>query len=254
MLASLAWTSLVMGLVGGPHCLAMCAAPCTAVVGAGSDAKPAAATVTEKPVQWLPKNAAEKPPVKPENRHGLRLLAYHNERLLGYSSAGAVAAMAMQSLAWMTQQTAALRPAWTLLHVAVLAWGLMMMVQARQPAWIESAGRSVWARVRPVVAAPGGVFATGFLWTLMPCGLLYSALLVAALSGGALQGAVTMALFGIGSGLWLLAGPWLWLRLRTRMNNVRESWGTRMAGFLLCAVAIGALWMDLIYVPSMWCR
>ena len=192
-------------------------------------------------MQWLPKKQSEKQ-IDTPHRPGLRLLAYHSGRLLGYSSAGAVAAMAMQSLAWMTQQTTALRP------------GLMMMVQARQPVWIENAGRSVWARVRPVVAAPGGVFATGFLWALMPCGLLYSALLVAALSGGALQGAVTMALFGIGSGLWLLAGPWLWLRLRTRMNNVRESWGTRMAGFLLCGVALGALWMDLIYTPSLWCR
>ena len=240
-----------MGLVGGPHCIAMCAAPCSAVVGAVAAADESApdaalAAAAEQPVQWQPKNQRNLP--------GRRLLAYHSGRLLGYSSAGAVAAMAMQSLAWMTQQTSALRPAWTLLHVAVLAWGLMMMVQARQPAWIENAGRSVWARVRPVVAAPGGVFATGFLWALMPCGLLYSALLVAALSGGPLQGALTMALFGVGSGLWLLAGPWLWLRLRARLNHVRASWGTRIAGFLLCGVAMGALWMDLIYTPSLWCR
>jgi sulfite exporter TauE/SafE len=160
----------------------------------------------------------------------------------------------MQSLAWMTQQTMALRPVWTLLHVAVLAWGLMMMLQARQPVWIENAGRAVWTRVRPVVVAPGGVFATGFLWALMPCGLLYSALLVAALSGGALQGALTMAVFGVGSGLWLLAGPWLWLRLRSRLNNARANWGTRIAGLLLCGVAAGALWMDLVYRPSLWCR
>lgn len=240
-----------MGLVGGPHCIAMCAAPCSAVVGAVAAADESApdaalAAAAEQPVQWQPKNQRNLP--------GRRLLAYHSGRLLGYSSAGAVAAMAMQSLAWMTQQTSALRPAWTLLHVAVLAWGLMMMVQARQPAWIENAGRSVWARVRPVVAAPGGVFATGFLWALMPCGLLYSALLVAALSGGPLQGALTMALFGVGSGLWLLAGPWLWLHLRARLNSARASWGTRIAGFLLCAVAAGALWMDLIYTPSLWCR
>ena len=241
-----------MGLVGGPHCIAMCAAPCSAVIGAVGESVPdtARAAATEQPVQWQSKNQTE----KQRNPLSVRLLAYHSGRLLGYSSAGAVAAMAMQSLAWMTQQTTALRPAWTLLHVAVLAWGLMMMLQARQPAWIENAGRSVWARVRPVVAKPGGVFATGFLWTLMPCGLLYSALLVAALSGGPLQGALTMALFGVGSGLWLLAGPWLWLRLRARLNNVRASWGTRIAGFLLCGVAVGALWMALVYTPSLWCR
>ena len=183
-----------------------------------------------------------------------RLLAYHSGRLLGYASAGALAAVAMQSLAWFTQQTTALRPVWTLAHVLVLAWGLMMLLQARQPVWVENAGRSVWGRVRPLVAAPGGVFATGFLWALMPCGLLYSALLVAALSGGAWQGALTMAVFGVGSGLWLVAGPWLWQRLRQRLNVARAEWGTRVAGALLCAAAAGALWMDLIYRPSLWCR
>ncbi|MBU5900628.1 hypothetical protein JVW24_26270, partial [Vibrio cholerae O1] len=33
MLLSLLWTALIMGLVGGPHCLAMCAAPCGVVTG-----------------------------------------------------------------------------------------------------------------------------------------------------------------------------------------------------------------------------
>ena len=245
MFASIAWTAFVMGLVGGPHCLAMCAAPCSAVVGRGGDAvkRGVASDPAVQPLQWFP-----------QGRHRQRLVAYHVGRLLGYSSAGALAAMAMQSLAWLTQQTVALRPAWTMLHVAVLAWGLMMVVQARQPAWVESAGRAVWSRVRPVVAAPGGVFAAGFLWALMPCGLLYSALLVAALSGGPLQGAMTMALFAVGSGVWLVAGPWLWLRLREHLNAARASWGTRIAGFLLCGVAGWALWMDLVYRPSLWCR
>ncbi len=245
MFVSIAWTAFVMGLVGGPHCIAMCAAPCSAVV---SGKAPSNATVQKTPpqehaLQWLPRK-----------KHGQRLLAYHSGRLLGYASVGAAAAMAMQSLAWLTQQTVALRPVWTMLHVAVLAWGLMLMVQARQPVWVERAGRAVWQKVSPMVAAPGGVFVTGFLWALMPCGLLYSALLVAALSGGAVQGALSMALFAIGSGLWLLAGPWAWLRLRERLNAARASWGTRAAGFLLCGVASWALWMDLIYTPSMWCR
>src|SRR5690606_7927114 len=132
-----------------------------------------------------------------------RLLAFHSGRLTGYAAAGAVAALAMDSLAWLTQQTVALSPAWTLMHVAVMAWGLMMMVQARQPVWVEQAGRAAWRKVQPLVRAPGGLMVGGALWALMPCGLLYSALLVAALSGGPLQGALTMALFGVGSGVWL---------------------------------------------------
>ena len=89
---------------------------------------------------------------------------------------------------------------------------------------------------------------------LMPCGLLYSALLVAALSGGAWQGALSMALFGVGSGIWLLVGPWAWQNVRARMDGLRAQWGTRFAGLLLMAVACWALWMDLVYRPSLMCQ
>jgi sulfite exporter TauE/SafE len=221
MTAAFAWTALLMGLAGGPHCLAMCAAPCSAVAGGG--------------------------------RPGRQAL-FHGGRLLGYALAGGLAAFAMESLAWVTQQAWSLRPLWTFTHVAVLAWGLMMMAQARQPAWVENAGRAVWRRVRPLVAAPGGTLAAGCLWALMPCGLLYSALLVAALSGGPVPGALSMLCFALGSGLWLVGGPWLWGRLRSRVNGWRASWGTRLAGLLLFGIAAWALWMDLVYKPSLWCR
>lgn len=245
MLAPLAVTALIMGLAGGPHCLAMCSAPCGALVGQGAGCAAAGDTsgATSQPVQWFPQSGMPR-----------RLAAFHLGRLAGYASAGALAALAMDSLAWLTQQTMALSPVWTLMHVAVMAWGLMMMVQARQPVWVERAGRTAWRRVQPLVRAPGGLWVAGGLWALMPCGLLYSALLVAALSGSALQGAATMVFFGVGSGLWLVGGPWLWSRLRSRINAVRASWGTRLAGALLFGVAGWALWMDLVYKPSLWCR
>ncbi|MFY3385557.1 sulfite exporter TauE/SafE family protein [Paracidovorax sp. MALMAid1276] len=251
MLAALASTALLMGLVGGSHCLAMCAAPCSVLTGQGGARPPHASQAAQatgeaeagQPVQWMPRGGVAR-----------RAMAFHAGRLAGYAAAGALAALAMDSLAWLTQQTSALRPVWTLMHVAVMAWGLMMMVQSRQPLWVEQAGRAVWARVRPWVGAPGGVLVAGVLWAWMPCGLLYSALLVAALSGGPVQGALTMAFFAAGSGLWLAGGPWVWSRVRGRLNAARAEWGTRLAGGMLCAVASWALWMDWIYKPSLWCR
>lgn len=231
MLATLVWTALLMGLVGGPHCLAMCSAPCGVLV------RPAACT------------AGATQPVRRARRGALvqRSAAFHLGRLTGYAAAGALAALALDSLAWLTRHTTALRPAWTLMHVAVMAWGLMLLLQSRQPAWLEQAGRAVWHHVRPLLAAPGGVLVTGVLWALMPCGLLYSALLVATLSGGALQGALTMVAFGLGSGVWLVGGPWAWSRIRNRLDLARAQWGTRVAGGLLCALAARALWMDLVH-------
>jgi sulfite exporter TauE/SafE len=245
MLATLGWTALLMGLAGGPHCLAMCAAPCGALVGQGGSG--------EQPVRWAGAGGAGL--AQPGTSPALgRLVAFHGGRVLGYAGLGAVAALTMGSLAWLTQRTAALQPVWTFLHLAVMACGVLLLVQARQPAWVEHLGRGVWQRVRPLTAGAGSVGAAGLLWALMPCGLLYSALLVAALSGGPVQGAATMALFALGSGLWLVGGPWLWARLRSRINQARADWGTRVAGGLLCAAAGWALWMDLVVKPSLWCR
>jgi sulfite exporter TauE/SafE len=174
-------------------------------------------------------------------------------RLAGYCAAGAAAAFTVQSLGWLTSQAAGLRPVWTLFHLAVLAWGLMLVARARQPMWVSDAGRSIWSRVRPAVSARGGVFVTGALWTFLPCGLLYSALLVASLSGGPLEGAAAMALFALGSGLSLALAPSLLTRLQQAGNRLRQDWGTRAAGALLVLAALWGLWMDLAHRVAVWC-
>ena len=220
---TLAGTAFVMGLVGGPHCLAMCGAACGGVIR-GAAAKPVAG-------MWT----------------------FQGGRLLGYSVAGAAAGLAVQSFAWLSSQTAALKPVWTLFHLAVLLWGLILLAQARQPAWVESAGRTVWGKVRPLAQRRGGLLATGALWTFMPCGLLYSALLVASLSGGPLQGALCMALFAIGSGISLGLAPAALRKLQDLGNSLRKDWGTRIAGLLLAATAAWALWMDMAHRVAEWC-
>lgn len=220
---TLAATALLMGLAGGPHCMAMCGAACGGVVrGAGGSP-------------------------------GRGMLSFQMGRLLGYSAAGAAAGAAVQSFAWLSSHTAALRPVWTLFHLAVLAWGLMLLARARQPAWVETAGRSVWARVRPMAQRRGGLVATGALWIFMPCGLLYSALLVASLAGGPLQGGLAMALFALGSGVCLGFAPAAWRRLQAWGNQLRKDRGTRIAGGLLAATAAWALWMDLAHRVAQWC-
>jgi uncharacterized protein len=129
----------------------------------------------------------------------------------------------------------------------------VLLAQARQPAWVESAGRGVWSRVRPMAQRPGGLLATGALWAFMPCGLLYSALLVASLSGGAVEGAFSMALFAIGSGITLGLAPSALRKLQSLGNSLRKDWGTRIAGALLALTAAWALWMDLGERIAQWC-
>ena len=100
----------------------------------------------------------------------------------------------------------------------------------------------------------GGQFGLGVVlgvaWALMPCGLLYSALLVASLSANALEGAAIMALFSLGSSVSLTAAPWLLLRL----NGARSgAWGIRLAGLALAATSGWALWMGITQPTGLWC-
>ncbi|MDO8249818.1 MAG: sulfite exporter TauE/SafE family protein [Rhodoferax sp.] len=222
MQTSLAVTALLMGLVGGPHCIAMCGAACA---GIGQAAGPQ-------------KNQA--------------MWRFQAGRVLGYSALGAVAAASMQGLGWLTVQSAALRPVWTLFHVATFVLGMLLLWKAQQPVWLEQAGRKIWSGARSLAAGRGrgAPLVIGALWTFLPCGLLYSALLVAALTGSALEGAAVMALFALGTSVSMMAGPWLWLRLR---GSGSGDWGIRLAGLALAASSCWALWMAFAHDTAPWC-
>jgi uncharacterized protein len=222
MLSSLAITALLMGLVGGPHCVAMCGAAC-AGIGRAAGAR-------SNTAMWM----------------------FQLGRVLGYSLLGGVAAASMQGLGWLTTQSAAVRPVWTLLHVAAVVLGLLLLFNARQPVWLESTGKAVWQRTRGWVGGHklGAPLLIGTVWALLPCGLLYSALLVATLSASPLQGAMVMALFALGTSVSMMAGPWLWLRLRGEGSG---QWGVRLAGLALSLMSGWAIWMGLVHDTAPWC-
>jgi uncharacterized protein len=118
MQTSLAVTALLMGLAGGPHCIAMCGAACAGIGKAAGERGTAA------------------------------IWTFQAGRLASYSLLGAVAAASMQGLGWLTTQTAVMRPVWTMFHVAAMLLGLMLVLLARQPVWLDSTARSLWSRVR----------------------------------------------------------------------------------------------------------
>ena len=222
MQSSLAVTALLMGLVGGPHCVVMCGAACA---GIGRAAGPR-------------KNSA--------------MWTFQAGRIVGYALLGGVAAASMQGVGWLTTQSAAMRPVWTLFHVAAAFLGLLLLFNAQQPVWMEHTGKAIWLRARAWVgghklAAP---MLIGTVWSLLPCGLLYSALLVAALSADAGQGALVMALFAVGTSVSMMAGPWLWLRMRGQGSG---QWGVRLAGLALAVSSAWAIWMGLVHDTAPWC-
>ena len=256
-------TGLVMGLAGGPHCLVMCGPVCIGIGQTGAQ------------------------------RQGSWLLFFQAGRVVGYGLLGSFAAASMQGFGWLTVHSAALRPVWGLLHAAAMVFGLMLMVTSQQPAWLENAGKAIWAwasalqrqnqqlnRLAPVAAGTTSVhfyssqttakriwqfwppLLTGVLWALLPCGLLYSALVVAALSSNPWEGGAVMAAFAVGTGATMVAGSWVWLQIgkkQAKGGGIRVQaltvgrWGIRLAGLSLFSTSAWILWNGIMYNKAPWC-
>ena len=118
---ALAFSALLIGLAGSPHCVAMCGAACTAIAGRCGRQRPQPA-----------------------------LLGLHAGRLLSYAAGGAVVAGGVGALAALAAWSPSLRPLWTLVHVAALGLGVWLLWTGRQPAFLENLGR---ARARELAAA-----------------------------------------------------------------------------------------------------
>ncbi|WP_345740504.1 sulfite exporter TauE/SafE family protein [Hydrogenophaga aromaticivorans] len=218
----MAITALFMGIVGGPHCVAMCGAACAGISRAAGE------------------------------RSTRALWTFQFSRMLGYSLFGAFAAGSVQGLAVLGTNTIAIRPVWTMFHAAAFLLGLALIWQARQPTWIDSLGQSLWRKARPVLTrlGPRAPIVLGVGWAFMPCGLLYSALLVASLSANVFEGAAIMALFSLGTSISLTAAPWLLLRLRGGHSG---AWAIRLAGLALALTSGWALWMGLTNPTGLFC-
>lgn len=218
---ALALSALMLGLAGTPHCLAMCGPACAAV-----------------------------------GRGGPRVTAaFQLGRLASYAAGGAVAATGVAWIGAAGQAAAWLRPLWTLVHVAALGLGLYLLWRGRQPAFLERLGRTPgapggWQAVRGPVRAG----AVGLGWVAWPCGLLQSALMVAALANGPVGGALVMAAFGTASAAGLMAGPALWWWLLGRAPSATLSaWAVRAAGAVLASAAAWALGHGLWARFWAWC-
>ncbi|MDH4289220.1 MAG: sulfite exporter TauE/SafE family protein [Aquincola sp.] len=220
-----------MGLAGLPHCAAMCAAPCIAVTRGGGAAQP----------------------------------AFQIARVAGYAAAGALAAVSVGALREGLAFAPALRPLWTLLHLAALAFGLWMLATGRWPAWMQrTSGLNAapqqreqsngWQRVAWV---PLRSACAGAAWIAWPCALSQSALLVAALGDDAAQGATAMAAFAIASSPALWIGPWLAQRWRAVGAAggalAAAAWPVRAAGAVLAAGSAWALGHGLWAQIVAWC-
>lgn len=208
--------ALLAGFLGSAHCLAMCAGISGMVaVGAGAHA-----LSTQLPLA----------------------IAYNAGRIFSYALLGAaVAALGEAAVAAVPRLAGPVRLVSGLLIALV---GLQVAFRWRLLAPLENAGAKLWQRIVPLArrllpasTAPRA-FGLGLLWGFLPCGLVYSALLIAAATANVAAGTATMLAFGLGTSPAMIATGIGALTLSRIVGKARVTAGLLIVALGLLTIAL----------------
>lgn len=218
----------LIGLLGGVHCVGMCGGIVSAL------------TVQVR----LPGQTS------PARREWPLHLAYNLGRIGSYTAAGA----AMGAIGTVGMLFNDVLPVQLALYVAanlmLVALGLYLTGFTRALAGVERLGQRLWARVQPLTRrflparSVAQAFPLGVLWGFLPCGLVYSVLATALVTGSAERGAALMLAFGLGTlPNLLLAGPHPHRLVAHHVAQTRE----QHAGLVVLAFGV----FGLVTTPSL---
>jgi hypothetical protein len=124
----------------------------------------------------------------------------------------------------------------------LLSGGFMVALGLYLAGWwqglmfVEKLGTHLWHKLEPLgrrvlpVRTPWQALALGLVWGWLPCGLVYSTLSWSLVSGSAVDGALLMTAFGLGTLPMLLA---MGVVARWLGHVARQLWVRRSAGFLI---------------------
>ncbi len=211
-LAPLLVSALILGLLGGGHCLGMCGGLMSALTLAI--------------------------PAEQRSRRFRLLLAYNLGRILSYATAGLLLGLG----GWAVASSPAAMALRVIAGVLLITMGLYLAGWWSGLTRIEALGRGLWRHIQPLtrrfmpVTSVPRALVLGALWGWLPCGLVYSTLLWAASQGNAVDSALLMLTFGLGTWPVLLATG----MAAERLSAVLRKRGVRMAGGVL--VMLFGIW------------
>ncbi len=216
--------ALLAGLLGSAHCLGMCA-------GISGLFAVNSSVVTMR--SQLP-----------------MALTYNLGRVLSYALLGVIVGVFGSVIVKASPTIAS--SVRILSGVVIILVGLKVAFDLRALNPIERMGATLWARIAPVaqqlvpVTSLPRALGLGLVWGWLPCGLVYSVLLIAASSAAPIDGAMIMFAFGFGTmpamvmtGLGAAQLSQLMRRRRTRI------------GLGLLIVLLGALTIAMPLIGSM---
>jgi sulfite exporter TauE/SafE len=183
----------------------------------------------------------------------LRRLLYNAGRMLFYVLLGATAGALGLVLTKITSVNIGLSALRILAGLLVIALGVNLLLDLPVLRFLERSGAVIWKRLSPLarqvlpVTTPVRALAAGFIWGALPCGLVYSAVAIAATSGSATGGALIMLVFWTGTlPALLVAGA----SARKLGSWVRHPVVRRLTGIMLIGVGIFALAMPYLHSNS----
>lgn len=213
--------AFIAGIAGSAHCFAMCGGMAGAL---GMRARTLASDARDAFAQAA---------------------LYQAGRIGGYVLAGAI----IGALGAATLQAVNFAQLGLVLRIAsgvfIALVGARLLFRWNPLAWIERWGAFFWRRLRPLAqraaqrASAPRALALGFLWGWLPCGLVYSMLLFAGMSGSSRTGAGIMLAFGVGTLPSMLTSSLFASQLQRLMSR---RWPKILSGSVL--IAFGA-WMTL---------
>lgn len=243
----------MIGLLGSVHCVGMCGG----IVSAFSVASPSPPRSFPVPVVTRFNSIAGTSAIDST----LRVMAYNTGRIGSYAIAGAIAGGVAGSARALSGVSMVQIGGYWLANLMLVALGLYLMDAWHGLTRLEAVGQGIWRRIQPLTKrllpldSPLKMLAVGGLWGWLPCGMVYSVLLTAMLTGSALSGATVMLAFGLGTLPTLLAMGLLGVRLKSFMQrrSVRIMSGVIVLGFglvglLRASAGMPSSWLDALCV------
>ena len=194
-------TALILGLIASAHCAAMCSG--------------------------LQQAFQASHVIHSKHRLFWHNLALNFGRLSGYTIVGA--ALAWGSVGLFELVGAQAYIAYLRIAMAVVLFVIGVQMMFRRVALLtplEPAGRWLWLRVKKWHCANHQndlrrSYVNGVILSMLPCGLLYSVYLTAALSGNAVQGGAIMLGFGLGTLPSLLLSGSAWILFKRWVSQTQ---------------------------------
>ena len=212
--------AFVMGLFSSMHCIGMCGS----IIG----------TLTLS--------------LSPEIRNNKKRLLpfvfnYNFGRITSYAIAGALVGAIEALLTMHLGETHGHRFLQLLSAVIMASAGLYIAGWFPRFAYIEKTGMLLWKKIEPYgrklipVKNLKQAYLFGMIWGWLPCGLVYSALALAATAGDASKSSLTMLAFGLGT-LPAVIGVGVMTQLLTRLSRIKRF--KEAVGLLMIILALFA--------------